>query len=349
MSRSPSLVVLMLSSLALAQAPAAPVPVPAPAPRPTPPTLAPPPAPSAAAPAPAPAPPPNPMSLRLAAPALRKAAPPPAAAAAAKKTPSPFPSDAECVALGAPINPIPFTPGETLDFDVDALGARAATMTMQVLPLRDGLLPLEVSVETNTFFSKVRRVKGVGKSYLNPKTLRPARYFEEADENEVHRVADVSFKKGAARLVSDITWPNEQGKPQLQHWEGDLRFGNDIADVAGTVHLLRSLQLKEGQKLCVDVYGIRSIWRVWGKILPREHVSIPLGEFETWHLAGEAARLDIPNARREVHVWVTDDARRLPLAALGMIDLGAVRATLKGFSRPGEKSSRAQNKADIKW
>jgi hypothetical protein len=293
---------------------------------------------------------PAPAALKPLAPALRKLPAPPPAPAPQQKQLSPFPTDAECVALGAPLSPAPFGPGETLDFDVDALGARAATMTMQTLPIRDGVMPLEVSVETNTFFSKVRRVKGVGKSYLNPRTLRPVRYFEEAQENEVHRIADVSFaRKNAARLVSDITWPAPDGKPQTQHWEGDLRFGNDIGDVAGIVHLLRSVPMKEGTKLCVDVYGIRAIWRVWGTVKPREHVSIPLGEFETWHLAGEAARLDIPNARREVHVWVTDDARRLPLAALGMIDLGAVRATLKAYSRPGEKSVRAQSKADIKW
>jgi hypothetical protein len=50
-----------------------------------------------------------------------------------------------------------------------------------------------------------------------------------------------------------------------------------------------------------------------------------------------------------VHVWISDDERRLPLAALGMIDLGAVRATLKGVSRPGEKNTRAENKGNLKW
>lgn len=266
---------------------------------------------------------------------------PAAAAAAPKKKGNPMPNDTECLALGQAMSPAPFGPGETLDFDIDALGARAGTMSMQVLPVSEGLMPLEVTVETNTFFNKIRKVKGVGKSYLNPKTLRPARYFEDAHENDIHRVADVSFRKNkTAHLFSDIDG---------QKWEGDLRYGNDITDVAGAVHLLRSIPVKEGTRLCVDVYGIRSIWRVWGTVLPREHVSLPLGEFETWHLAGEAARLDWPESRREVHVWVSDDARRLPLAALGMIDLGAVRATLKAVSRPGEKSTRAQNKADIKW
>ena len=53
--------------------------------------------------------------------------------------------------------------------------------------------------------------------------------------------------------------------------------------------------------------------------------------------------------RGSLTVWISDDARRLPLAALGMIDFGAVRATMKAFSRPGEPGNRAENKANIKW
>ena len=291
--------------------------------------------------------PPPPAKMFVPAPSPNRRVPPAAAAQpkpqlVPKNAKKAMPTDAECIGVGTPMSPVPFSPGETLEFDIDAVGARAGTMTMQTLPLSEGLMPLEVTVETNTFFSKVRRVKGTGKSYLNPKTLRPARYFEDAHENEIHRVANVSFNSKArtAHLASDING---------NKWEGDLRWGNDVSDVASTVHLLRAIPMKEGQKLCVDVYGIRAIWRVWGTVLPREHVSTSLGEFESWHLAGEAARLDWPEMRREVHVWISDDAKRLPLAALGMIDLGAVRATLKGVSRPGEKSARAQNKADIKW
>ena len=40
-------------------------------------------------------------------------------------------------------------------------------------------------------------------------------------------------------------------------------------------------------------------------------------------------------------MWITDDERRLPLAAVGTIDLGAVRATLTSCSRPGEKGQQA--------
>ncbi len=254
---------------------------------------------------------------------------------------SPFPTDTQCVALGNIKTPIAFGPGETLEFDLDALGARAGTMTMRVLPLRDGLMPIEVHAKTNTFFSKVRRVDGTGTSYLSPRTLRPTRYYEDAQENEWHRVADVSFRKNrTAKVLSTING---------QSTTSELTYGNDVSDVAGAIFLMRQLDLKEGKKLCFDVYGIRRIWRVWGTVQPKEHVSLPVGEFETWHLAGEAARHDWQDARRDIHVWITADERRMPIAALGSIDLGAVRATLTSFSRPGDKAAKAENKGNLKW
>jgi len=254
---------------------------------------------------------------------------------------APFPTDQQCLALGNIKTPIAFGPGETLEYDLDALGAKAGTMTMRVLPVREGLMPIEVHAKTNTFFSKVRRVDGTGTSFLWPKTLRPARYYEDAQENEWHRVADVSFRKNkTAKLISTINGAVSTA---------ELTYGNDVSDVAGAVFLMRQLELKEGKSLCFDVYGIRRIWRVWGKVQPKEHVSLPVGEFETWHLAGEAARHDWQDARRDIHVWITADERRLPIAALGSIDLGAVRATLTSFSRPGDGSQKAENKGNLKW
>lgn len=255
-------------------------------------------------------------------------------------TAQPMPSDAECKPLPAWKGPIAFGPGEVLEYDLDALGAKAGRMTMSVKPLKESRLPVEIYVETNTFFSKVRRVKGAATSYLDTKTLKPTRYWEDATENEIHRTADVTFAPHLAHLVATLN--DKTG-------EGDLPFSADGLDVAGAIYLMRQLPLKQGTTLCFDLYGIRRIWRVWGTVEPREHVSLPIGEFEAWHLAGQAARADIPQFRREVHVWISDDPRRLPLAALGSIDIGTIRATLTAFTRPGDKAAASENKANIKW
>lgn len=272
---------------------------------------------------------------------LAQAAPDGGATFAPAPLKTPFPPEASCLPLGSPKMPLAFSPGEALDYQLDALGARAGKMTMRVLPKRDDVLPIEVHAETNTFFSKVRRVNGTAISSLHPKTLRSVRYHEDSTENDLHRVADVSFRKDkTAKVMSSI---NDKAS------QFELQWGNDVTDVAGAMYLLRQMEWKVGQTVCIDVYGIRRIWRVWGTVLPREHVSLPVGEFEAWHLAGEAARVDLPDARREIHVWISDDARRLPLAALGMIDLGAVRATLVNITRPGDKAQKAENKGNLKW
>ncbi|AFE06352.1 hypothetical protein COCOR_05407 [Corallococcus coralloides DSM 2259] len=246
---------------------------------------------------------------------------------------------------GLPVlrSPLAFKPGELLEFDMDAMGAKAGKLTMRVQRPANGSLPVLVEAQTNTLFSKVRRVRGSATSYLNPKTLRPSRYTEEAVENEQRRKVNVDF--GAQDKSVKVDY--QIGDRPKGHF--NYAFDKDGLDVAGAIYLIRQLPLKKDLPVCFDVYGIRRMWRMTATVVDREHVSLPLGEFDAWHLAGTAVRLDRPSQTRDVHVWITDDDRRLPLAAVGAIDLGAVRLTLSGVKRPGEKPMEAQGKEDLKW
>lgn len=245
-------------------------------------------------------------------------------------------------ALPVPRGRLAFTPGELLEFDLDAMGATAGKMTMRVQKKQDGTLPVQVKVQTNSFFSKVRRVDATAMSYMHPKTLRTARYTEDAMENEVRRTVEVAFHANRRSIRVDYTLRGKAG-------HSEHSYEHDGLDVAGAIYMLRQLPLKEGLPVCFDVYGVRRMWRMAGTVLKREHVSMPLGEFDAWHLSGTAVRLDKPSQTREVHVWITDDERRLPLAAVGSIDLGAVRATLTSFTRPGEQGGQSQGKESLKW
>jgi hypothetical protein len=81
----------------------------------------------------------------------------------------------------------------------------------------------------------------------------------------------------------------------------------------------------------------------------KARVELVLVRHESVTVEGQAAPLDVPWVRRELHFWLSDDARRLPLAALGSIDLGTVRATLTSFSRPGDKRQDAEPKRNLTW
>lgn len=249
--------------------------------------------------------------------------------------------DHECAPLPPPRPAAVFPTGEVLEYSLDALGAVAGKMTMTVLPPKEGTLPVEVRAETNTFFSNIRRVNGIGTSYLNPRNFHPSRYVEDATENNVRKYANVTFSPKDHLVRVEFKIAESSGSKEFH-------YSNDGLDVAGAIYLIRQLPLRPHLRLCFDVYGIRTLWRVTGNVGEKEHVSTPLGEFEAWHLSGVATRLDQRGNKREIHIWLTDDDRRLPLAAMGVIDLGAVRASLTGFKRPGSRREPT-SKPKLKW
>jgi hypothetical protein len=239
--------------------------------------------------------------------------------------------------------PFSFVGGELLEYELDAYGiAQAGKLTMKVLPMRDGKWPIEVKAQTNTLFSKVRRVNGLATSYLDSQTLHSVRYVEDATENDLRKHTAVSFSPKDHKVLVDYKIGNHSGQNQF-------RSASIAFDPAAIVYVMRQLPLKQGSTFCADIYGIRRLWRLSVKVEAREHVSLAIGEFEAWHLSGTVVRLDDHRLRRDVHLWISDDSRHLPLAMLGAIDLGAVRARLTAFSRPGDKDVRAQGKETLKW
>jgi hypothetical protein len=259
--------------------------------------------------------------------------------AQARALPSPVPA---CEPLPPLRSARAFRPGESLEFTLDAMGAEAGKLQMTVGALEDGKLPIHVTAQSNTFFSKIRKVRGAATGYLDPRTLRSVSYEEDSLEGGIHRTAQVGFTAKPRQV--DVRYTID-GRPGHRLFSA----GATAQDTAGALFLLRQLPLREGASYCFDAYGIRRLWRVRGTVGKREHVSLPIGEFDAWHLSGTATRLDNPRQVREVHVWISDDSKRLPLAAVGTLDLGAVRATLTRYARPGEKPVVAQTARDLSW
>jgi hypothetical protein len=94
------------------------------------------------------------------------------------------------------------------------------------------------------------------------------------------------------------------------------------------LYLLRAQPMKVGQKICLEAYGGRKMWKVDGAIAARETIDTPLGRFPTVRIDMAATRIDDANIRRAAHVWISDDDRRLPLVALGEARGKTIRAQL---------------------
>jgi hypothetical protein len=230
--------------------------------------------------------------------------------------------------------PPPFAPGEVLSMDLGLLGAvQVGEVKFSVERfLSDGtVLPLLARVRNTARFGNLQRMVAVGNSWVDARTVRPERYREEADEDGRRRTTDARLRPPGPQVVLEQTDRGEANRTTFQ------RQG-EVLDVLSALYLFRVAQLTPGARFCFDMIGNGKYWRVEGSVAAQtEPVEVPAGRFEAWRLEGTARRADGIGKTRPLWLWLTADARRLPLAMVSEVDLGPVSAKLvevRGARRP---------------
>jgi hypothetical protein len=244
------------------------------------------------------------------------------------------PAGAGCAPLPALLaEGAPFHPGEILTYDLELVLVKAGRLTLQVdRPLPHGdVLPLKGRAQT-TAFANVRRLTAIAISWIDASSLRPERYHEEGDEDGARRALDVRFSPGAATLTLDQRWREKK-------WPKTFPRQAEPLDALSALYFLRAARLVPGETFCLDLVAAGRLWRATAHQAPgKERVDTAAGRFETIRVDVDAVRADLPpgakGRTRQLHVWLTADARRLPVSIVGEIDVGPVSATLASWRAP---------------
>lgn len=228
----------------------------------------------------------------------------------------------------------PFRSGELLTWDLEITLVKAGRLSAQVdRPMSRGtLLPLKARAQNTAPFPNVKRLTAVALSWIDAATLRPERYHEEADADGLRRSTDVRFRPAGTSLTLDQRWRDQRG-PRTFDRQGEA------LDALSTLYLLRAARLVPGERHCFDMVGAGRYWRVTAvQAAARERVETPAGRFETIRIDAEAVRADLPpgakGRTRPIHVWLSDDERRLPVSIVSEIELGPVSLTLASARAP---------------
>jgi hypothetical protein len=239
-----------------------------------------------------------------------------------------------------------FSAGEALNFKLDALGADVGTfdVTSEAPQPADRprvSLVLKSRAKTSAFIStNVGRYEAFATSQLGP-DLSAIKYREEVDEGATHKSQEIDFPPRDGRLSVRAT-KNGNQEP------AEVAAGPGVRDVLSTLYILRAQALKPGQPICVEVLAAKKIWRLEGQVAARETIDTPLGKFATLRIDATATRTDDAATQRHAHIWVTEDARRLPLVAVAELKGRTIRAQLVSASGPGSKQEETEAKPDHK-
>ncbi|HEY6148045.1 MAG TPA: DUF3108 domain-containing protein [Thermoanaerobaculia bacterium] len=224
--------------------------------------------------------------------------------------------------------PMKLTPGEALTFKLDVVGADVGTFEVrtEAPPSSEKRAAIQLSsrAKTNAFMATNVGRYDVYATALVSRDFTPLRYREDVDENEVHRGTEMVFPPEGGKLAVKAT---KNGEPEPYTLDADP----DVRDVISTLYILR--MLPPNQEVCLELFAGKKIWKVTGKMGGKETIDTPLGRFTTLRFDGEAVLATDPRIKRPALMWVTDDARRLPISGIAETRGKTIRAQL--ISAPG--------------
>jgi hypothetical protein len=223
--------------------------------------------------------------------------------------------------------PVPWGPGERMDFVIDYLGITMGKASIAVAPTGDGVTPVTLS-SRSAGLGSVITFRQTLVSNLDQVSLLPRSSVLDAVEPGDYRHTDTArFDRGAGKATvrekarSDKTY-------EIEVPEGTIDF------VALIFHL-RALPLHDGATHTFQVLAGRKVSRVETSVVKREWVKTSAGNFPT-------VKVRIPTGfdgkfseKNPTFVWFSEDPRRVVVKISTDFAIGWADAELTKY-QPGD-------------
>jgi len=220
--------------------------------------------------------------------------------------------------------PMPFHPGQQLFYQGSWIGIPAAGGKV-VLHGGNGypaLLSAEIWVSTNRLTDKFYKMRDYLREDFTP-ALKPTEMNIRQNEGRRHDTFKVTFdhRNHVVTLVKH--------GPRGQQTRKFLSY-NPSGPVSGAMMAL-SQPLEAGDSLSFDSFSGTTRYVFELKVIRRERIGTPLGEFDAFRIVPSVTYLSDGKINDEVHdttLWVSADARRLPLRIESAVFIGSIRIEL---------------------
>jgi hypothetical protein len=220
---------------------------------------------------------------------------------------------------------VPFKVGEVLTYDVSwstYLTAGDATMTVkQRLPGAAGSSAFDLVAEgkPTSLLDKLYHVYYKAETYLDARNLRPSIATVFSDERGRQKTRTTKFTGPTA-----LEFQPKQNAP----WEKHTTPPSAL-DPLAAMYVVRVLPLAAGKVYTMPVVDGSDLYNVKWQIAGPEPVTTPLGALQAWRITPtltDGQGKAIPNKR--VTLWMSNDARRLPLKLQVALPVGNFTLTL---------------------
>lgn len=214
--------------------------------------------------------------------------------------------------------------GEDLEFEIKwgVVSAGTATMKVTALETYEGHPCYRViaTASSNQVFDKVYPVRDHFESFMDENDLRSHAFKKH-------------LREGTFRRDQIVRKDHEAGKAYYHDGEvAEMVPGSH--DVLSAFYAVRTLPLEKGREFFLNSHTDRKNYPIKVTILGKERVKVPAGTFDCVVVEPTLRSGDFIKNEGSLKIWLTDDARRMPVQMKSKIPVGSVVVSLQRFVRP---------------
>lgn len=216
-----------------------------------------------------------------------------------------------------------FKVGEKLTFSIgwEFINAGTAILSVEEITNIEETSCYRISAVTNSnaFFSTLYKVRDRLESYVDMNGIYPLRYIKKTYEGGYQRNFTVNFDhKNQKASIADVDSGNSE-----------IVIPRYLQDMISSFYFVRTQSMDEGKDIQLSVFDNGRYKDVTVKVVKREHISVDAGEFDCILVKTPIGPF---NNKSDLNIWLTDDARHIPVLMKSKIVIGSVRAELESIS-----------------
>ena len=144
----------------------------------------------------------------------------------------------------------------------------------------------------------------------------------------------MKIREGSHRRDREIIFDHNKGQAlYIDHMSGektDLTIEKNTYDPYSSFYYVRRLPLEPGRSVFVSILDYKQLWTVEVQVLKKERIKTVLGEVDTILIKPLMKSEGIFQRKGAIFIWLTDDARRIPVMMKTKVAIGSITATLVG-------------------
>lgn len=233
-------------------------------------------------------------------------------------------SCAALLLLGTPCHVHSVAIPEKLIYELTWTGIKAGTAIQEIAYEGGNVRIVSTARSTdwiNTFFPVEDRIETVLVRKQSTAFGLPKSYRMKIREGKTRRDKEILFDHAKRTAL------------YIDHLGGERKnvaIDDKTLDTLSSFYYVRSLPLQIGKSIYVTVFDGKKLWDTEVQILRREKIKTKLGTFNTIVVKPLMKSEGIFEKKGDMHIWLTDDAKRLPVRMKTKVPVGSITATLVG-------------------